>query len=84
MKKGKQKLNEIGIEIQKLSPKDGDIIVLKFSKDISNGEMKEKLNRIKKYLPSGISVLALIGDVKINCINERYMQHMGWKKIRRK
>ena len=77
-------MNEIGIEIQKLSPKNGDIIVLKFSKDISNGEMKEKLSGIKKYLPPRVSVLALIGDVKINCINERYMQYMGWKKIRRK
>lgn len=76
-------MNEIGIEIQKFSPKDGDIIILKFSKDISNGEMKKKLNGIKRYLPRKISVIALIGDVEINCVSERYMHHMGWEKITR-
>lgn len=74
-------MNEIGIEIQKFSPKNGDIIILKFSKDISTGEINEKLSGIKKYLPRKISVIALIGDVEINCVSERYMHHMGWKKI---
>jgi hypothetical protein len=71
-------------EIKKISPKYGDIVLFRFSKDIQQTDIVEKMKTIKQVIPNGVGLIALFGDVDISCVNEEYMNSMGWKKIRGK
>ena len=70
------------IAIQKLSPKDGDFIVVSVpsNMDPRQIEMVSVLlqDAFADYLPTGVKSLILANGIEIRKIDEQQMNELGW------
>lgn len=69
------------VAFQKLSPSDGDIMVIKFPADIHPEQMQAFGEGLQGQIPDGVTVLCTRSGMEIENIPETAMNQMGWYKF---
>lgn len=72
------------IAIEKLSPKNGDVIVVTFPEDILREQMEEFAKSLNKNLEetgnTGIVVITMKGDTSVSLLTEEALNEAGYFK----
>lgn len=69
------------VAFQKLSPKKGDIILIRFPDDIDPAQMALAAGEIQEHIPDNIIVLCLRQGVSVSKLPEAQMNKHGWYKF---
>ncbi len=66
------------LAFKKLSPSDGDVIVIKFPTDIHPEQMQLFCNNLAPEIPEGVTVVGTSGGMEVENIPEDEMNKQGW------
>jgi len=69
------------LAFQKLSPMEGDIIVISFPKDIEPMQMQLFAEQLQPQIPDDVTILCTRAGVTIQTLPEAEMNKMGWYKF---
>jgi len=69
------------LAFQKLSPKDGDVIVISFPADIEPLQMQLFAEGLQPHIPKGVTILCSRSGVTIQNLPEAEMNALGWYKF---
>jgi len=75
--------NDLRVSFQKLSPKEGDIVVMRFPQGSSSEErvfLAETLSQLNDQgvLPESVAILILPEGYNIEALSEDQMNSFGW------
>lgn len=74
-------LKTISLALTKLSPKSGEVIVIKFPRDVSSEYMSEFASSLNSALPIGVVAMCAYEDIDINKFSEDEMNVLGWYRL---
>jgi hypothetical protein len=74
--------NELEIEVSKLSPIEGDLVVLTVPDNLTVEELSY-LQQTMEQMSVPCKVLILPASIKIQNVSDKQMEELGWKKILR-
>ena len=66
------------IAFEKLTPRDGDIILIHFPDDIHPAQMVEFSEQLQPMIPEDVIVLSVRKGMTVNQISEIEMNKLGW------
>lgn len=66
------------LAFQKLSPKSGDLIFIKFPDDIAHEQMSLFARGLQQHIPKDVLVMCAHHGAEIEQISEEQMNRMGW------
>ena len=69
------------IAFEKLSPRNGDTMVISFPADIDPDQMVEFGIEMDSVIPEGVTVLCLRGGMTVELLSEENMNSVGWYKM---
>lgn len=75
--------NNLRVSFQKLSPQEGDVIVMRFpvgSSPSDRGYLAEMLSQMKEqdFLPPEVAIIMLPEGYNIEVLSEEQMGNFGW------
>ena len=69
------------IAFKKLSPKDGDIVVIKFPDNIHPQQMETFAEHMDGIIPEGVTIFCTRSAVEIDCLPKQELNDLGWYNI---
>lgn len=69
------------LAFQKLSPHEGDIIVITFPDDIQPQQMQLFAEQLQPQIPDDVTILCARAGVTIESLPELEMNNLGWYKF---
>ncbi len=66
------------LAFQKLSPVDGDVIVIKFPADVEPMQMNLFCENLADEMENGITILGTRSGMEVEQVPESQMNKMGW------
>ena len=69
------------IAFEKLSPRDGDTMVISFPADIDPNQMIEFGYEMDSIIPEGVTVLCMRAGMTVELLSEEEMNSVGWYKM---
>lgn len=74
-------MEDLKISVEKLEPKDGDMIVVRYERP--NHVMFEKFYKMMKNLRPDLTIIFAHNNTNLEHINKETMNKLGWTKISR-
>ena len=81
MSNGTKVYESAEIAFEKLSPREGDTIVISFPADIDPNQMVEFGVEMDGVMTAGVTVLCMRAGMTVELLSEKDMNSVGWYKM---
>lgn len=73
--------DKLSLAFKRLSPKDGDTMVVNFPPDIAHEQMVEVADALNEQITGNVTVLCLREGMTVELLSEEDMNAVGWYKM---
>lgn len=73
--------DRISLAFKRLSPKDGDTMVVSFPPDVVHEQMVAVADELNEQISDGVTVLCLREGMTVELLSEEDMNALGWYKM---
>lgn len=73
--------DRISLAFKRLSPKEGDTMVVSFPPDIAHEQMEMVAVALNEEVSDGVTVLCLREGMTVELLSEKDMNALGWHKM---
>lgn len=63
-------LDDVKVQVEKLSPVDGDIVVVRFEDDVAPEVLMETFDGLQGMMPEGVAGIAVQGPTSVDVLSE--------------